>query len=79
MYKSQSLPREPGPLAVERPTNRCSDHNVPQNVCAQREARQPLSMKLLACVNVTKVETHSRGVTLKFGATADNNASNDWI
>ena len=34
-YKSQSLPREPSPPAVERPTNRCGDHDVPQNVCAQ--------------------------------------------
>ena len=42
-YKSQSLPREPGPLAVERPTNRCGDHDVPKNICAHREARQPLS------------------------------------
>ena len=35
------------------------------------------TIKLLACVNATKVETHSRGVTLNLGAIADNKSSND--
>ena len=36
-YNSQSLPRKPGPLAVERPTNRCSDHDIPKNDGTHRE------------------------------------------
>ena len=42
-YKSQSLPRESGPFAIEGQTNRCCDHDVRQNVYAQPVAREPLS------------------------------------